>query len=126
MGIAELAKGSNDAFLKQGLTTINTAIQDAISKFDMEHPERTAPALARGSKATRDLIAQVEQSTLANEAKYNVSHELRVKEQQFNEALAQALGISISTADRDWSFARAWLYRCMSSGEADSPRAHDD
>jgi LmbE family N-acetylglucosaminyl deacetylase len=95
LGIAELASGNNDAFLKQGLTTINAAVQDAISKFDMEHPERAAPALASGFKATRDLIAEVEQSTLSNEAKYNVSHELRVKEQQFNEALVQALGVSL-------------------------------
>ena len=30
---------------------------------------------------------------------------------------AQAMGISSSTADRHWSFARAWLYRQMSSGQ---------
>ena len=31
------------------------------------------------------------------------------------EEAAQALGISTSTADRHWAFARAWLYRYMSS-----------
>src|SRR5688572_17097042 len=31
---------------------------------------------------------------------------------------AQAMGISASTADRHWSFARAWLYRQMSSDES--------
>jgi RNA polymerase sigma factor (TIGR02999 family) len=31
-----------------------------------------------------------------------------------HEEAAQALGVSISTADRHWSFARAWLYRHMS------------
>jgi RNA polymerase sigma factor (TIGR02999 family) len=30
---------------------------------------------------------------------------------------AQALGISSSTADRNWAYARAWLYRRMSSDE---------
>ena len=30
-----------------------------------------------------------------------------------HEEAAQALGISISTADRHWAFARAWLYRRM-------------
>jgi RNA polymerase sigma factor (sigma-70 family) len=29
------------------------------------------------------------------------------------EQAAQALGISVSTADRDWSYARAWLFREM-------------
>jgi RNA polymerase sigma factor (sigma-70 family) len=28
---------------------------------------------------------------------------------------AQALGISVSTADRQWAYARAWLYRQMAS-----------
>ena len=31
-----------------------------------------------------------------------------------NDESAQAMGISPSTADRNWSFARAWLYRKMS------------
>jgi DNA-directed RNA polymerase specialized sigma24 family protein len=30
---------------------------------------------------------------------------------------AEAMGISLSTADRHWSFARAWLYRHMDAGE---------
>jgi RNA polymerase sigma factor (TIGR02999 family) len=34
-----------------------------------------------------------------------------------HEEAAQALGISISTADRHWAYARAWLYRHMSAGE---------
>jgi RNA polymerase sigma factor (TIGR02999 family) len=29
------------------------------------------------------------------------------------EQAAQALGIGVSTADRDWSYARAWLFREM-------------
>src|SRR3954468_18891375 len=32
-----------------------------------------------------------------------------------HEEAAQALGISISTADRHWSYARAWLYRHMAA-----------
>jgi len=34
-----------------------------------------------------------------------------------HEEAAQALGISTSTADRSWAFARAWLYREMSADE---------
>jgi RNA polymerase sigma factor (TIGR02999 family) len=32
-----------------------------------------------------------------------------------HEEAAQALGISISSADRQWSYARAWLYRHMAA-----------
>ena len=32
------------------------------------------------------------------------------------EEAAQALGISTTTADRDWTYARAWLFREMSQG----------
>src|SRR3954464_4320691 len=34
-----------------------------------------------------------------------------------HEEAAQALGISTSTADRHWAYARAWLYRQMAAGE---------
>jgi RNA polymerase sigma factor (TIGR02999 family) len=35
-----------------------------------------------------------------------------------HEEAAQALGVSVSTADRHWAFARAWLYRRMASEES--------
>ncbi len=34
------------------------------------------------------------------------------------EQAAEALGISTSTADRHWTYARAWLYRRIAEGEA--------
>jgi RNA polymerase sigma factor (TIGR02999 family) len=40
-----------------------------------------------------------------------------------HEEAAQALGISTSTADRHWTYARAWLYRQMASGGESRPRA---
>jgi RNA polymerase sigma factor (TIGR02999 family) len=36
------------------------------------------------------------------------------------EQAAAALGIATSTADRDWTYARSWLYREMSAGDARS------
>jgi len=38
------------------------------------------------------------------------------------EEAAQAIGVSTSTADRHWAFARAWLYRQMSSPDG-QPRS---
>src|SRR5205814_8253785 len=37
-----------------------------------------------------------------------------------HEEAAQALGISVSTADRHWAYARAWLYRHMASQQQPS------
>lgn len=95
LGIADLAGPGDTAFLKSGLTQINAAVKDAVSKFNMDRPELVAPSLANGLKATRALIAQVESSKFSAEGKYNVLHELRVKEQQFNDAIVQSLGLSI-------------------------------
>ena len=36
---------------------------------------------------------------------------------------AQALGISRSTADRNWAYARAWLYDDMTRGDTQAPSA---
>lgn len=95
LGIAQLAEGGDDGFLKQGLAQINSAIENTVAKFSITQPEQVAPSLAQGLKATRALIGQVEQSALSPTAKYNVEHELRVKEQQFNDALAEALSINM-------------------------------
>jgi RNA polymerase sigma factor (TIGR02999 family) len=37
-----------------------------------------------------------------------------------HEEAAQALGVSVSTADRQWAYARAWLYRRMAAAEGGS------
>jgi RNA polymerase sigma factor (TIGR02999 family) len=38
-----------------------------------------------------------------------------------HEEAAQAMGVSVSTADRHWAYARAWLYRRMAAEESRSP-----
>jgi RNA polymerase sigma factor (TIGR02999 family) len=35
-----------------------------------------------------------------------------------HEDAAQAMGVSVSTADRHWAYARAWLYRRMGAAES--------
>lgn len=94
MGIADLAKGGDTGFLKKGLAKINSLVEDATDHFSAEHPEKIAPTLAQGLKATNDLIAAVASSSLSEEAKYDVTHELKVKQAQFNTALVEALGLS--------------------------------
>ncbi len=95
MGIATLAKGGNTASLTSALHEVNSIVEDATGKFSATHPEGIAPQLANGLKRTAALIEEVRQSNLGADAKYDVLHELEIKRVQFNNALSQALGISL-------------------------------
>ncbi len=96
MGIASLSPSGDTAFLKAGLAEVNSAVEEALSKYSAQQPEATAPAIAKGLKATTALLDAVNQSGLSEDAKYNIRHELEIKRVQFNDALAEALGLSIS------------------------------
>jgi LmbE family N-acetylglucosaminyl deacetylase len=96
LGIAELAKGGAAGFLTEGLGRINAAVEDAMAKFSAARPDKVAPALAAGLKETIALLDRLEKSSLPDESKYNVRHELEIKRAQFNNALAEALGLSVA------------------------------
>lgn len=95
MGIADLAKGQDTAPLKQGLSRLNGLVEEAMEQFSPQNPAKIAPLLAQGLKATNTLIRQVSASSLTTEAKYDVTHELKIKQAQFNNALVQALGLDL-------------------------------
>ncbi len=96
-GISDLAGNGDEAkFLRPALGKINAAVEDALVKFSAPHPERVAPALANGLQETNALLAAVEKSGLAAQAKYDIAHELKIKQAQFNNALAESLGLSVS------------------------------
>lgn len=94
-GIASLAKSGHVTFLRPQLVEINALVEQAMKEFDPLHPEKVAPLLASGLKATTALLARVEGGDLSGDDKYNVEHELNVKESQFEEALARSLNLSI-------------------------------
>lgn len=96
LGIADLARGQDSGFLKQGLARINAPVEQAMKQFSAQHPEEIAPVLAEGLKATNALLRQVADSHLTAEAKYNVAHELKVKQAQFNTGIIEALGLSLT------------------------------
>ncbi len=96
MGIATLAGSGDAAFLKTGLAEVNAAVEEAIAKYASQQPEATAPALAKGFTAVTKLLDAVGKSNLSEEAKYDIGHELQIKRAQFNDALAEALGLSIA------------------------------
>jgi LmbE family N-acetylglucosaminyl deacetylase len=94
-GIASLAQGGDTASLKEGLININTLVERAIKDFSPQHPESIAATLAEGLSATNKLIESVSSSSLTAESKYDVQHELEIKRHQFENALAESLGISV-------------------------------
>jgi len=95
-GIASLTGQADRQFLSQGLDTINRTVEEAMAKFSAVKPEETAPALGAGLRQTIALLDLVEKSSLSAEAKYNIRHELQIKRAQFNNALIEALGISLA------------------------------
>lgn len=95
MGIASLSEGGDSTFLKDGLAQINSAVEKSIHEFSAQHPESIASTLAEGLKTTNELIERVGSSNLTADAKYDIDYELKIKQVQFGNALAEALGISV-------------------------------
>jgi LmbE family N-acetylglucosaminyl deacetylase len=94
-GIADLARESRPTFLRERLARINDAVEQAIASFQPADPGRVASVLARGWKETNQLIEQVASSSLTDRERYDVLHELRAKQGQFNAALALALQVTL-------------------------------
>lgn len=94
-GIADLAAGQENGFLKAGLATISHDVDEAMHQFDPHHLGAVASLLAAGAKANLALMQKVQSSTLTPDAKYDVLHELKIKKAQFDTALSEALGLSV-------------------------------
>jgi LmbE family N-acetylglucosaminyl deacetylase len=94
-GIASLAKQGDAAFLVDGLKQINADVERALDQFSAAQPDKVAPFLANGLKGTIALLDRLSRSDLSEDAKYDIAHELNIKRVQFNDALAEALGIAV-------------------------------
>ncbi len=96
-GITSLATGDTK-FLRDSLEQVLNLVSNACDRYRPENPAGIAPILADGLQATRGLINKVETSDLAEPGRSDVAFELRVKEKQFETALARALGLSFDAA----------------------------
>ncbi len=93
--IADYAPAAQRAEWKTRLTKLNATVESAIAEFNATKPDTIAPKLADGLTQTNSLLADIAASKLPAEAKYNMTHELLIKKQQFNDALGQSLGVSL-------------------------------
>lgn len=94
-GIADYAPAAERAQWREQLQKLAAVVDAASQKFDATDPSKCASDLAAGLENVRTLIASVQKSNLPEDAKYDMNHELSIKEDQFNEALGQALGLSV-------------------------------
>jgi LmbE family N-acetylglucosaminyl deacetylase len=93
--IADYAPPDERGLWRGKLTELSSLVQRASDSFDALHPEHIAPLLAQGLGEARALLSDLAASNLPAEAKYDMTHELLLKEKQFNDALGQSLGLSI-------------------------------
>ena len=93
-GIASYAPKSEQGAWVEKLDALNATVESAISSYTSANPATIAPTLAKGLAQTNALLADIAASKLPADARYNMSHELTVKKQQFNLALQQSLGLS--------------------------------
>ncbi|HMG01670.1 MAG TPA: PIG-L family deacetylase [Edaphobacter sp.] len=94
-GIASYAPKGEQAAWREKLSALNATVESAISGFNAANPTTIAPTLAKGLAQTNALLDELASSKLSAEARYNMVHELAIKQQQFNLALQQALGLAL-------------------------------
>jgi LmbE family N-acetylglucosaminyl deacetylase len=94
-GIASYAPKAEQAAWVEKLNALNTTVESAIASYSAANPATIAPSLAKGLAQTNSLISDVAASKLSAEARYNMTHELVIKQQQFNLALQQSLGLTL-------------------------------
>jgi LmbE family N-acetylglucosaminyl deacetylase len=70
------------------LSAIDAAVKKAVAAFTLKDPSATVPALAEGLAATRKAIAGFQDP--------DAVHVLRIKEQQFQDAINTALGVAFT------------------------------
>lgn len=70
------------------LAAIDAAVKQAVAAYTLKDPSATVPALAEGLAATRKAIAGIQDP--------DALHVLRIKEQQFQDAINTALGVAFT------------------------------
>lgn len=94
-GMAKSAGSNPPEFLVAGLKTISESIDAASQSYTPTQPEKTVPPLAQGLEATRKLLAQVRSANIELAGKEHIEFLLSRKEQQFQDAIADALAIDM-------------------------------
>jgi LmbE family N-acetylglucosaminyl deacetylase len=108
--IADYAPTAQQATWKARLSELNATVESASAAFDATKPEALAATFAKGLTQTNTLIADIASSKLPADAKYNMTHELLIKQKQFNDAIGQSLGLSILATVSSGAAGRGGLF----------------
>lgn len=92
-GIASLTPHA-PAFLTEGISKFEAAVDEAAAANRPAHPELTVRPLAQALKLAHALRRQVEESSVPEPEKSDVAFELGAKERQCERALVLALGLN--------------------------------
>ncbi len=101
VGLDRLRDFSGAPFVAKGVDAVKREVEAASAAFDARAPWETLPPLRRGLTLVRKLLSDVARSDLPDDAKFEIEHRLRHKEEEFEKAIALAHGIDfLPTADR--------------------------
>ncbi len=87
------AEESKVPFLRSALQSLEKHVDDASKAFSISDPSACAPALLAGRDEVQKMIQQVEALQLSPSPRTELLLELRTKQQQFQDAANEALGI---------------------------------
>ncbi|MCZ6768194.1 MAG: NEW3 domain-containing protein [Acidobacteria bacterium] len=90
-------EGENVPFLHHDLLEIQEHIDAAVAAYHPATPENTAPPLARGLRAVRDLRSKIAAARFQAASKFQILFLLDRKEEDFMEALHFARQLSLET-----------------------------
>jgi len=130
--VSEPGGGAAPEWLTGGLKEIAARVAEAQKACILAHPETIAPILKTGYQATMALRQRVLASSLAEDGRADLADELAVKERQFQDALALALGLDLQVYTTRQSGAQAGPFgggieetsRSVSPGDGLEVRIH--
>jgi len=99
--LASYAGANPPAALSGSLDKIRNAARDARKAFEASGGASTVPPLVRGLNAVRELRALLRSMSLSDEARHEIDHRLKLKEEQFGDALLHAAGVRLEALARD-------------------------
>ncbi|HEV2576521.1 MAG TPA: PIG-L family deacetylase [Acidobacteriaceae bacterium] len=86
--------------IRLNLDKLDHTLQRLSDSYDLAHPDRSAPALAKALAQTDSILSAVHSSKINDVNKAQIIFELDVKRAQLNEALSMALGLSLDATSQ--------------------------